>query len=206
MWRNRSKLTFAPLTIATRSSPAIFVRGDILLHAGDRERTGRLGDRARVVEDVLDRAADFVGGHDDDRVDTATRDLERLFADLRHRRAVSEQIERLLAQLDAPVGRQRRRQAGGAVGLDPDDLHVRSQVFDVRGDAGNEAAAADRHEDRVQRAAVLVQDLHADGALSRDHVRIIERMYEHVAVLAQQLGRVIAASSKVSPCRITCAP
>ena len=48
----------------------------------------------------------------------------------------------------------------------------------VGGDAGDQAAAADRHEDRVDRARVLAQDLHADRALPGDHVRIVVRVHE----------------------------
>ena len=41
------------------------------------------------------------------------------------------------------------------------------------GDAGDEPAAADGDEDRVDRRLALAQDLHADRALPGDHVRIV---------------------------------
>ena len=52
--------------------------------------------------------------------------------------------------------------------------------LDVRRDAGDQAPAADRDEDRVNRVLVLAQDLHADRALAGDHVRVIKRMNERV--------------------------
>ena len=48
----------------------------------------------------------------------------------------------------------------------------------------DQAAAADRDEDRVDRARALAQDLHADRALPGDHVRIVVRMDERRRRLA----------------------
>jgi hypothetical protein len=50
-------------------------------------------------------------------------------------------------------------------GLDADDLRGRHHPFHVRGNAGDEPAAADGHEDRVDGPRVLAHDLHPDGAL-----------------------------------------
>jgi hypothetical protein len=49
-------------------------------------------------------------------------------------------------------------------------------------------AAADRNEDRVDRARMLPQDFHADRALPGDHFRIVERMHvgERAAALELQ--------------------
>ena len=41
----------------------------------------------------------------------------------------------------------------------------------------------------------LAQDLHADGALPGDHVRIVEGMHEHQVALARQLQRMLKAAS-----------
>jgi hypothetical protein len=51
-------------------------------------------------------------------------------------------------------------------------------VLDVGGDAGDQPAAADRHEHRVERTRELAQDLHADRALAGDHVRVVVGMHE----------------------------
>ena len=45
----------------------------------------------------------------------------------------------------------------------------------------DEPAAADRDEDRVDRALALAQDLHPDRTLPRDHVGIVVRMHERRA-------------------------
>jgi hypothetical protein len=49
----------------------------------------------------------------------------------------------------------------------------------------------DRHEDRVELAAGLADDLHADRALAGDHVRIIEGMHERQVLLARQRQRML---------------
>jgi hypothetical protein len=76
---------------------------DVLLQSGHRQRPGGLGDRASVFEQILDGGADFVGAGDDDLVDAALRDLERLAPDLCHRHAIGEQVEALIGQGDAPA-------------------------------------------------------------------------------------------------------
>ncbi|MNO94079.1 hypothetical protein D3C76_856910 [compost metagenome] len=58
--------------------------------------------------------------------------------------------------------------------LDADDAHLRLQVFDVSGDAGDQPPAPHRHEDRIQRTLMLTQDFHGDRALARDHIRIVK--------------------------------
>ena len=68
--------------------------------------------------------------------------------------------------------------ASASTGSTPMILISRAQALHVRGDAGDQAAAADGDEDRVDRPAVLAQDLHADGALAGDHVRIVVGMHE----------------------------
>src|SRR4030095_872177 len=76
--------------------------------------------------------------------------------------------------------------------LSADDLYVAAQIFDVRADARDQSAATHRNEDRMQRRTVLIEYLHADGALPGDHVRVVKRMDENVAVLRHQVVRVIA--------------
>ena len=70
---------------------------DPRLHAGDRERAGRLEDRARVLEDVLERRADRVGVDENDLVDVLPDEAKRLLAHLLHRDAVGEQARRARA-------------------------------------------------------------------------------------------------------------
>ena len=128
------------------------VRGVALdppLESGDAERAGRLGDRPRVLVDVLDRGADLVGADQDHLVDALAGDAKGLGADLFHGDAVGEQRHRV--EHDAFAGGQRGVQAVAVLGLDADHAHLGEQRLDVRGDAGDQAAAADRDEDGVDR-------------------------------------------------------
>ena len=68
--------------------------------------------------------------------------------------------------------------------IDADDANLRMHVFEIGGDTGDEAAAADRNEHGIDVAARLPRDLHADRALSGDDVRVIERMDEDHLPLA----------------------
>ena len=60
------------------------------------------------------------------------------------------------------------------------------QRLDVAGDAGDESAAADRHEHRRQPVLAVTQNLGADGSLSGDDERIVERVNERHARLLDQ--------------------
>src|SRR5258705_8378594 len=71
------------------------VARDVLAHARDRERPGRFRDRARVLEQVLDRRTDLVGVHEDDLIDVLARELETLLPDALHRDAVREDADTL---------------------------------------------------------------------------------------------------------------
>ena len=74
-------------------------------------------------------------------------------------------------------------------GSTPITLTRRVEVLHVHRDAGEQSAAADRHEDRVELAAGLAQDLDRDRALAGDHVRVVEGMHEHQVALARELER-----------------
>ena len=115
-------------------------------------------------------------------------DIERVLADLRHRHTVGEQPD--LRQHHALARCHRGLQAVGVVRLDADHLDFRAQVLHVGGDTGDQAAATDRHEDRVQPAWVLTQDFHGHGALAGDGVRVVIRVDIDEALFVDQLQRV----------------
>ena len=108
-----------------------------------------------------------------------------LLADAAHRDAIGENSHPL--EGDAPARLERVVHAGGVLRFDADHFHAGVQVLDVYRDAGEQPAAADRHEDRIQVAAALAQDLHRDGPLPGDDVGIVEGMHEHQIALARQL-------------------
>ena len=73
-------------------------------------------------------------------------------------------------------------------------------------DAGDEAAAADRHHDRLDVGA-LVGDLEPDRALAGDDQRVVERRHERGApASAARSGREPCSRRPSSPTRRTSAP
>ena len=53
------------------------------------------------------------------------------------------------------------------------------------------SSAAHRDEDGVDRVRVLAQDLDGDGALSRDHLGVVEGMHEHAAAALHEALRLL---------------
>jgi len=64
--------------------------------------------------------------------------------------------------------------AGGIFRLHADDAYPRIQRFHVGGNAADEPASTYSNEDGVDVVAGLLEDLHGDRALPRDHIRIVE--------------------------------
>src|SRR3569623_1457978 len=160
---------------------------DVALHARDRQRAGRLGDGARVVEDVFDGGADLVGADQYHLVHALARNAKRLFADLPHGHAVGEDAH--LIQPHTLLALQRAIQGRRIIGLDADDLHLGIQRLHITRPTRDEAAAAHRHEARVPRRLVLAQYHHRHRALARDHLRVVVGMDEHHALFIGELDR-----------------
>ena len=82
-----------------------------------------------------------------------------------------------LLQRHQGVGGQRRRVSGGVFGLDADDADFPAQFpgpgLDGNRDAGQQAAAANAHQDGVD-VGDLLEDFQADGALAGHHVHVVE--------------------------------
>ena len=123
-----------------------------------RQRAGRLDDGTRVLEDVLDAGADLVGVDQHDLVDVLAAQPESFLPDAAHRDAVGESPDSL--ERHAVRRAQRIVHGRGIHRLDADDPDRGFRYFTYDGDAGDESAAADRHEDGVDLAARLTQDLH----------------------------------------------
>src|SRR5260221_4810590 len=158
--------------------------GDVALHAGDGERARRLEYGARILEHGLDRGADLVGIDQQDLIDVAARQRKGLLAHAPHRDAVGEQADPL--ERDA-LARAERFEHGGGVGrLDTHDAYARIELLDEGADAGDQAAPAHGHQDRIELTARLAGDFHADRALSGDHVRIIQGMHESQTLISRQ--------------------
>ena len=78
-----------------------------------------------------------------------------------------------MVELYALAGLKRAVHGIGVLGLDADDFHSRAHLLHIRGDATDESAATDRHEDGIQRVGMLLEDFEADGALPGNHLRVV---------------------------------
>ena len=130
-----------------------------------------------------------VGVHHDEIVDQRPRDAKGLLAHQLDRGAVGEQSH--VGQLHAPAPAHRLQHGIGIGGLHADDADLGPQRLDIGRHAGDQPAAADGHEDGVDRPLVLAQDLHRHRALAGDHVGIVEGMHEHQLAFGGDLQRML---------------
>ena len=161
---------------------------DVGLGAGHGQRAGRLEHGARILEDILGRGADVIGVHEDHSIEVLPAEPKRLNADLPHGDAVGKKAHPV--EPHPTAGLEGTVHGIGIHRLDADDLHLGSHPLHVGRHAGGEATAADRHEDRMERTRVLLQDLHRDGPLPRDHIRIVERVHEREPIALGQGHRI----------------
>ncbi len=178
----------APLSMAIRCCTAQPLTLHVALQARNAECTGRLRDAAGVVEYVLDGGADLVCADQHHLVHQLAGDSEGLLADLAHRHAVREQSH--LVQLHPLAGGQRTLQGRRLRRLYADDLDLGTHVLHVSSNPGDQAASAHRNEDRMGRLGVLAKDLHGNGALARDHIRVVEGVDEGQTLFLDDLHRV----------------
>ena len=82
-----------------------------------------------------------------------------------------------MVQHDGLARFERRRHAGRVLRFHAIDLHVRSYLFHVGRDAGQQPATPTAAEDRIQPPPVpLPENLRADAALSCDNEWVVKRM------------------------------
>ena len=168
---------------------------DLTVQLGTRHshRPRGLQDGSGLVEDILDRRADLIRLDRHDPVHELLAQVEAHVTNLPHRHAVGEPVHLVQpADLTVVEGLQH---GVGTLGLDADDLHVRSDGLDVRGDTRDETAAADGHE-HVLHAGQLAHHLHAHRALARHHERVVKRRHEGPPLLLSpslgvRLARVV---------------
>ena len=104
----------APLLIATRRLPRQPSRATYCFRPATRQRAGRLDDRARVLEHVLDGGADLVGVGQQHLVDQTAAQREGLLAHAPHRDAVGEHADALERHALARRGAIRTCEAASA--------------------------------------------------------------------------------------------
>ena len=152
--------------------------------AGGSDGTGGFGDSAGVVKEVFHRRADFIGADGDEVIHMLLDEFIGEFARHFHRDAVGEDAD--VVQRLARAAAHSGGHGGGILWLDADDFDIRTQAFRQYGDASEQATAAAGHEDGIDVVRMLGEDFQRNGALSGNHVRIVEGMDIGVAVLFLQ--------------------
>ena len=129
------------------------ILGHPALHPGQSQGSGRLDNAAGVFKHVTNRRTDLIGINGHHFVDPVAKKLKWQTADLPHRAAVHEQAD--LLQAGWRAGFERRRQAGGIIGLHRNHPDAGIQRFQVHRHARTQPATADRNEYRIDLAPVL---------------------------------------------------
>ena len=92
---------------------------------------------------------------------------------------------------DPASGFERAMHGIGLERLHADDPDRWLQRLDVTRDARDQASAADRNEDRAVVIAAMPENLDADGALTRNHQLIVERMNRDACAFRGDPGGMI---------------
>src|SRR5215472_1088657 len=119
---------------------------------------------------------------------TACVTIARLRLSLRRGAKVTAAVSRPASELDEAAGRQARVQCRCAGWFDPDDANGGLQRLGGDRDAGNQTAAANGDEQRVEIGRV-VENLERNCALPGNHVRIGEEVYVDEAFVRGKLQR-----------------
>ena len=105
-----------------------------------------------------------------------------------------------------PIGEVATRDGGEhrrpPVALHADDGHVRALGARHHGHAGEQAAAAGRHHQRVE-LGVVVEQLQRHRALTGDDRRVVVGVHERAALVGRAAGPPAVASPRSSPCSTT---
>ena len=165
-------------------------------------RTGTLGHQLLVLHQGEDGGGGLVLAHRHDVVHILLAELVGQLAGSLDLNAIGKgggSLQGLvLVLVEAAV------HAGGTLGLYAVDLYLRPQALDGKGHAGDQAAAAHRHDDRIQ-IRQLVQNLQTDGALACNDLLVIVGVDEGHAGLFLQLhglvvGVIVGAGHKADLC------
>jgi hypothetical protein len=149
-----------------------------------RGRPGGLHDELGPLEQQHDRPGDLVVAHGDDLVDHLADDAEVQVAGPPHGDAVGDRgPHRHRGRM--PLG-QRGQVAARVLGLHAHDADAPAEQLGLLlhrgGHARDQAAATDRHDDRLD-VRLLVDDLQADRAGAGDDARVVVRGDERRARL-----------------------
>ena len=147
---------------------------------GHADRAGALGNELLLFDHGEDRCSDFVLGDGGNIVHILLHQRERGVAGVLDGDAVGKGVHRVQGDLMSLA--VAFKHAGGVAGLDAVDLHRGLELLDGIGHAGDEAAAADGHDDRIH-IPHLLEDLQADGSLAGDDLVVVKGVDEGSASL-----------------------
>ena len=169
---------------------------------GEPGRAGAFDDRLLDLGRERDRGFDVLFGDDEQIVDECADDLAGEHAHGRDRDAFGDRRPR--SRLGSAA--ERVHHARVALDLRADDVDLGLQRLGRDRDAGDEAAAPDRHDDRVD-IGNGVEDLEPDGALPRDDRGVVERGHERRAGVGRHArAPSVSAPAKSAPASTTSAP
>jgi hypothetical protein len=170
----------------------------------DADRAGSLDDELRALHQDHHRLGRVLLADHHDLVDPARDQRQREIAGPFDGDPVGDRRGRVDG--DRRPGRERGRIGRAGSHLDADDAHLRVRRLDDAGDPRDQAAAAERHDDRRE-IGHLVEQFKAERRLPEDHQRVIEGVNEHGAGLCCARSRAAATqSSTLSPPSVTDPP
>ena len=174
-----------------------FKFSDLSLDTGDSQCAGRFQNAACVQENVFDGGADIVGIDQNDIINIFAGYSEGFFADQFDCCTIGNQAD--ILQIDASACIKALFHGAGVGGFDTDYADFRTDLFDIGGNAGDQASAADRYEDGMDRSGMLTENFHADRALSCNDIGIVERMDEgQMSFFFQFLGVVAGIGERIA--------
>ena len=164
------------------------VRDLVEHHGRDGDRTGALGDELLLLDQRQDRSGDLVVRDGHDAVDVLTDIFKGILTRLLDLDAVGHGAD--LIEANDLVHLERLHHGRCAAGLHAVDADPGVEALERERHAGDQAAAADRHDHDID-VAELLEDLQTDRPLPRDDVLIIEGMDEGIALLLLELARLL---------------
>jgi hypothetical protein len=151
---------------------------------GHAHRAGALHDELRALDQEDHRLGGLVVTDRHHFVEPALDERQRQLAGLLDGDPVADRVGRPRADWAVRGKRCHVRCAG--LRLHADHARLKDQGLHGHGHAGGEAAAAERHHHEAHLGAVL-DDLEPRGALTRDDLRVVERVHHELAIAPGEL-------------------
>ena len=182
---------YVDVTAAYHADGLLALHRHLVVHHGSHACcSGTFSHHLLAFEELQDGCADLVLAYGDDFIHIVGAGFEGELSRFLHGDAVGYGCHRW--QLLLLVVVETLNHAGCSLCLDSIDLDVRVERLDGESDSRNQSAATYRyyHSFHIRQ---LVEDFQSDGSLSGNHLLVIERMHEGIAVLIPQLQRLLVS-------------